>query len=149
MMGLNWGELGENGMKTREVGMKMMSRPGRFTAAFLACCLLLPGSLWAEDAVMVGRNGAVEEDPNGFAMLGDLVVARPIGLVLTVGGAALWLVSLPFSLLAGNAGQAADTLILGPGEQTFMRCLGCRQSGYTNKDIEQHEQREAALTQQD
>jgi hypothetical protein len=98
----------------------------------------MPQILWAQGG------GAVDEDPNGFAMLGDLVVARPIGLVLTVGGAAVWLVSLPFTLLAGNANDAADTLILGPGEQTFMRCLGCRQSGYTNSDIEQHEQRQAA-----
>ena len=56
----------------------------------------------------------------------------------------MWLVSLPFTLLAGNANEAADTLILGPGEQTFMRCLGCRQSGYTYSDIEQHEKRKAA-----
>ena len=92
----------------------------------------------------MAREGAVDEDPNGFAMVGDFFVARPIGLVLTAGGAALWLVSLPFTLLAGNANEAADTLILGPGEQTFMRCLGCRQSGYTYSDIEQHEKRQAA-----
>ncbi len=93
---------------------------------------------------MMGREGAVDENPNGFAMLGDFLVARPIGLVLTAGGAALWLVSLPFTLLAGNANEAADTLILGPGEQTFMRCLGCRQSGYTYSDIDQYEKRKAA-----
>jgi hypothetical protein len=98
----------------------------------------MPQVLWAQGG------GAVDEDPNGFAMVGDFLVARPIGLVLTAGGAALWLVSLPFTLLAGNANEAADTLILGPGEQTFMRCLGCRKSGYTNADIEQHEKRRAA-----
>ena len=95
-------------------------------------------------AANMAREGAVDEDPNGFAMLGDFVVARPIGLLLTAGGTALWLVSLPFTLLAGNAGDAADTLILGPGEQTFVRCLGCRQSGYTYSDIDQYEQRKAA-----
>ena len=116
--------------------MKIMPRAGRVTAIFLIGCLMLPQSLWAQDAAMVAREGAVDENPNGFAMLGDFVVARPIGLVLTAGGAVLWLVSLPFTLLAGNAGEAADTLILGPGEQTFVRCLGCRQSGYTNKDID-------------
>ena len=80
-------------------------------------------------------------------MLGDFVVARPIGLVLTAGGTVLWLASLPFTLMAGNAGDAADTRIPGPGEQTFVRCLGCRQSGYTNRDIEQHEQRKAAAAE--
>ena len=96
----------------------------------------------------MGREGAVDEDPNGFAMLGDFVVARPVGLILTVGGTVLWLVSLPFTLLAGNANEAADTLILGPGEQTFMRCLGCRQSGYTHADIDQHQRRREAQTAQ-
>ena len=124
--------------------MKTMSRAGRITTALLISCLMLPQTLWAQDAAAMAREGAVDENPNGFAMLGDLVVARPIGLLLTVGGTALWLVSLPFSLLAGNAGDVADNLILGPGEQTFMRCLGCRHSGYTHADIDQHEARKAA-----
>jgi hypothetical protein len=91
-------------------------------------CLILPQSLWAQTAV--------DEDPNAFAMAGDLLVARPVGLVMTAGGAAVWLVSLPFTLLSGHAGEAAEKLIVGPGEATFMRCLGCRNTGYTNKDVE-------------
>ena len=124
--------------------MKIKLRAGRATTALLVGCLMLPQSLWAQNAAELAREGAVDENPNGFAMVGDFFVARPIGLVLTAGGAALWLVSLPFTLLAGNANEAADTLILGPGEQTFMRCLGCRQSGYTHKDIDQHQARQAA-----
>ena len=92
-------------------------------------CMLLPQTLWAQNAV--------DEDPNEFAMVGDLLVARPIGAVMTVGGAAVWLVSLPFTLLAGHASEAADTLIAGPVEATFMRCLGCRNPGYTDRDAEQ------------
>ena len=79
-------------------------------------------------------------------MVGDLLVARPIGAVLTVGGAAVWLVSLPFTLLAGHASEAAGTLIGGPAEATFMRCLGCRNTGYTDKDadaIRQYNERRA------
>lgn len=129
--------------------MKKNSRGSRVKAAFLIACLMLPQTLWAQHASTVAREGAVDEDPNGFAMLGDLVVARPIGLVLTAGGTVLWLVSLPFSLMAGNAGDAAETLILGPGEQTFVRCLGCRQSGYTNKDMEAAEKRRQGLAQAD
>ncbi len=123
--------------------MKIMPRAGRVTAALLICCLMLPQSLLAQSTAMVAHEGALDENPSAGAMVGDFFVARPIGLAMTVGGAALWLVSLPFTLLAGNANEAADTLILGPGEQTFMRCLGCRQSGYTNKDIEQYERRKA------
>lgn len=124
--------------------MKTIPFAGRITTALLISCLLLPQTLWAQDTAAMAREGAVDENPNGFAMLGDFVVARPVGLLLTVGGTALWLVSLPFTLLAGNAGDAADNLILGPGEQTFMRCLGCRQSGYTYSDVDRYEKRQAA-----
>lgn len=118
--------------------MKIKPRARRMSVAILISCLLLPQALWAQDG------GAVGENPNPWAMVGDLVVARPIGLVLTAGGAVTWLVSLPFTLMAGHAAEAADILILGPGEQTFVRCLGCRNSGYTYKDIEQHEKKQAA-----
>jgi len=133
--------------------MKINTRAGRVSAAFLACCLLLPQSLWAEDRWAADRpigiqGGAVDENPHWFAMVGDFFVARPLGLVLTAGGTALWIVSLPFTLAAGNANETAETLVLGPAEQTFVRCLGCRQSGYTYKDIEQRQKRqqETALT---
>lgn len=124
--------------------MKIMPRTGRLCAVLMTLCLLLPQSLWASDPAMMAQQGAVDENPHWFAMVGDFFVARPLGVVMTAGGAALWLVSLPFTLMAGNAGDTANTLILGPGEQTFVRCLGCRQSGYTFSDIDQREEREAA-----
>jgi hypothetical protein len=108
--------------------MKIIVRVRRATVALMVSCLLLPQMLWAEEAI--------DESPNEWAMAGDLLVARPIGLALTVGGAAVWLVSLPFTLLAGNASEAAGTLIGGPVETTFMRCLGCRNPGYSGKDAE-------------
>jgi hypothetical protein len=108
--------------------MKIIVRARRATVALMVACLLWPQLLWAEEAI--------DESPNEWAMAGDLLVARPIGVVLTVGGAAVWLVSLPFTLLAGNASEAAGTLVGGPAESTFMRCLGCRNSGYTGKDAE-------------
>lgn len=107
--------------------MKIIVRARRATVALMVSCLLWPQLLWAEEAI--------DESPNEWAMVGDLLVARPIGVVLTVGGAAVWLVSLPFTLLAGNAGEAAGTLVGGPAESTFMRCLGCRNTGYSGKDV--------------
>jgi hypothetical protein len=106
--------------------MRIKVRARRVAVALIVGCLLLPQLLWAEEAI--------DESPNEWAMVGDLLVARPIGAVLTVGGAAVWLVSLPFTLLAGNASEAAGTLVGGPAESTFMRCLGCRNTGYTGKD---------------
>jgi hypothetical protein len=119
--------------------MKIKAEVRRATVALVVSCLLLPQMLWAQEAI--------DESPNEWAMVGDLLVARPIGAVLTVGGAAVWLVSLPFTLLAGNASEAAGTLIGGPVETTFMRCLGCRQPGYSGKDAEANrawDEREAA-----
>ena len=108
--------------------MRIISGARRAIVALLISCMLLPQTLLAQDAI--------DETPNEFAMVGDLVVARPIGLAMTVAGTAVWLVSLPFTLLSGHASEAAGTLIGGPVEATFMRCLGCRNTGYTGKDIE-------------
>ncbi len=108
--------------------MKITSGMRRIIAIFSISCLLWPQALWAKSAV--------DDSPNEWAMVGDLLVARPVGLVMTAGGAAVWLVSLPFTLLSGHTAEAAETLIVGPGASTFMRCLGCRNTGYTNKDVE-------------
>jgi hypothetical protein len=108
--------------------MRLKTGARRVTVALAISCLMLPQMLWAQEAI--------DESPNEWAMVGDLLVARPIGVVLTVGGAAVWLVSLPFTLLSGHASEAAGTLIGGPVETTFMRCLGCREPGYTDKDAE-------------
>ena len=108
--------------------MRIIARARRAVVTLAVSCLLVPQTLWAQEAI--------DESPNEWAMVGDLLVARPIGAVITVGGAAVWLVSLPFTLLAGNASEAAGTLIGGPVETTFMRCLGCRNPGYTGKDAE-------------
>ena len=106
--------------------MRKINGARRAVAALLIACLLLPQTLLAQDAV--------DESPNEFAMVADLLVARPIGAAMVVGGTAVWLVSLPFTLMAGHASEAAETLIYGPAETTFVRCLGCRQPGYTDKD---------------
>ena len=73
----------------------------------------------------------VQEDPTALAMVGDLVVARPLLLVMTVVGTVAYVITLPFSLAGGNAGQAGETLVLGPAEATFVRCLGCTRPGYS------------------
>lgn len=114
--------------------MRIKPRARRAAAALMIGCLMLPQALWAQSAI--------DEDPNEFAMVGDLLVARPIGAVMTVGGVAVWLVSLPFTLMAGHASEAAEVLMLGPAEATFVRCLGCRNPGYTGRDAAQKERNE-------
>ena len=130
--------------------MKIISGARRATIALMIGCLMLPQALWAQmDGSGYPRGNAIDESPNEFAMVGDLFVARPIGLVMTVGGAAVWVLSLPFTLMAGHAGEAAETLMLGPAQATFVRCLGCRSPGYTGRDIAQIERNQDKAAQKE
>ena len=75
----------------------------------------------------------VEEVPGAGAMAIDLVVARPIGLVMFGVGSVTYLATLPFSLLGGNAGDAGKALVVGPAQSVFVRCLGCSSPGRKGK----------------
>ena len=57
-------------------------------------------------------------------MVLDAIVLRPIGLVTTVAGAAIYTVSLPFSVLGGNEPAAREHLVKEPARYTFKRPLG-------------------------
>lgn len=93
----------------------------------LSTALLLSMPQWA---LAAQSSSVVLEKPTALAMTGDLVIARPALLAVTIVGTAVFLVSLPFSLLGGNAGEAGKTLVVGPAENTFVRCLGCTRPGY-------------------
>lgn len=64
------------------------------------------------------------ESGSAEAMVADVVIARPVGLVATVVGSAIYVVSLPFSLLGGNEKQAREKLVKDPSSFTFKRPLG-------------------------
>jgi hypothetical protein len=58
------------------------------------------------------------------AMAFDLILMRPVGLAATIVGAAIFIVSIPFSALGGNSEAAAEKLINEPLFFTFQRPLG-------------------------
>jgi len=62
--------------------------------------------------------------PSADAMAVDAVVVRPVGLVTTVLGAAVFVVSLPFTAASGSVAEAGDTLVGDPARYTFKRRLG-------------------------
>lgn len=97
--------------------------------------------LIAPQAMANNQATAINEEPSGLAMTGDLILVRPTMFVLTVLGAGVWLVSLPFSLAGGNAKQAGDTLVAQPAMHTFVRCLGCTKAGY-KKELQTSEDSE-------
>lgn len=72
---------------------------------------------------------AIEIDETDFGpsyetMVVDTVVGKPLQLVNAVAGTAAYLVSLPFSLIGGNADQAQQKLFVEPWN-AMGRCLGC------------------------
>jgi len=98
----------------------MMKQLGKSTMFAMLALVMLLASLPA-----AAQGERVEAQPSGGAMIADAVVARPLLAVATVGGAAIFLVSLPFTALGGNVDVAAETLIKTPAEAAFRRCLGC------------------------
>ncbi|MBD1549963.1 multidrug transporter [Pseudomonas typographi] len=90
---------------------------------------------WAELSGQGGGSGDPTyqiQNPPAYAMIGDLLVARPFLIVATVVGAGLFVVSLPFTAAGGNIGAAGKALVVDPGKAAFVRCLGCTESGYAN-----------------
>jgi len=70
------------------------------------------------------------EAPKAYSMIGDLLIARPLLIGATAIGAVAFVVSLPFTAAGGNIGEAGHALVVEPGREAFVRCLGCATSGY-------------------
>ncbi len=64
------------------------------------------------------------KEPGGGAMMYDMVVVRPIGIVATAVGSVFWLISLPFSASGDNTDTATKKLVKEPAAYTFKRPLG-------------------------
>lgn len=98
----------------------------------LACAL--GALLIAHQPVLAASASQVDDaEPNAGEMTADLLVARPLGAAAFVAGTAVFLVSLPFTMLGGNVAEAGDALVAGPAKATFNRCLGCKQEGWRSQ----------------
>lgn len=93
--------------------LKFFTKP---LAIFLITALVLIS--FGTEALAVGK------DPSAGAMIADTVFARPLGLATTIAGSAVFVVSLPFSALGGNASTALQKLVKDPFVFTFRRPLG-------------------------
>ncbi len=96
----------------------MNSRSLQDTLLPMVACLALAGAPAASAA------DYMDDEPSVEAMLVDGVLVRPLGIGATAVGIVGWVVTLPFSLLGGNAGEAAQTMIVKPAAFTFTRPLG-------------------------
>ena len=91
------------------------------TAVLCSTGLMLSGPAGASE---YDRDYLDSDGPHGADMLGDLVIVRPATAGVTVIGTAIWIVSLPFTLLGGNSGEAWDEMVAEPFVYTFSRPLG-------------------------
>jgi len=67
---------------------------------------------------------AFAEMNDGFIIIMDTVVARPVGLVALVVGGAFFIVAFPFAATSGSLNTTADKLVGEPYRFTFTRPLG-------------------------
>jgi hypothetical protein len=101
--------------------------------ALLAGMLALPAQAQQQQNIS-GDPLYTANAPKAFAMVGDLLIARPLLIGATVIGAGLFVVSLPFSAMGGGIGNAGYALVVEPGKEAFVRCLGCTRAGYNKQD---------------
>jgi hypothetical protein len=83
-------------------------------AVFLT--ISIPGAALANER---GTDGG-----DDVAIILDLVVLRPVGLVATVAGVIIFVGSLPISLPTWSVGKAFNALVAKPAAYTFWRDLG-------------------------
>jgi hypothetical protein len=80
-------------------------------------CIPLANSALAEEYFKA-------KEPGGGAMIFDLVVVRPVGIVATALGSVFWVLSMPFSASGDNFDTATKKLVKEPAAYTFKRPLG-------------------------
>jgi hypothetical protein len=66
----------------------------------------------------------------------DVLVWRPAGLILTIGGGALFVIALPISAIAGGTKKTAHTLVVTPYKFTFERPVGTDLRDYVDENGE-------------
>jgi hypothetical protein len=66
----------------------------------------------------------IRREPSTNEVLADGLIARPLGLIGTVIGAAAFVVTLPFTIPSKTTDRAADALVARPARYTFKRPIG-------------------------
>jgi hypothetical protein len=73
--------------------------------------------------------------PSPAAVAADAAIGRPVGLVTTVAGTGLFILTLPFTIPAGSVREASWGLVGQPGGWTFCRPLGRSDARYDRPGI--------------
>lgn len=87
----------------------------------LICCSAAPLFGQADVVAQYGTRRAV---PSGEAMVADVLLLRPIGIVALAFGAAVSIVATPFALASGTTPEVYGRLLSDPFCFVFCRPLG-------------------------
>jgi hypothetical protein len=74
-------------------------------------------------------------DVSAAVVAADALIARPVGLGLTIAGTATFLLTLPFSIPSQSVHNAAQGLIVKPGGYTFVRPLGRNEPEFEERSV--------------
>lgn len=103
--------------------MRRMNR--KLMSYFAAFMLAVSNAGFASSTSMTTTaNSDYAVKPTAGTMLADTFMVRPLMLVGTAVGVVTFVVTLPFSALGGNVGEAGQTLVVEPAKYTFIRPLG-------------------------
>ncbi|HBG45943.1 MAG TPA: hypothetical protein DDW94_03040 [Deltaproteobacteria bacterium] len=89
------------------------------TVSALIAALMLSIAVFPAQAA-----GVQEDEPTSSAIVFDILLVRPLGIVATALGAAVFVVGLPFTIPTRSVGLAADKLVADPVRFTFKRPVG-------------------------
>lgn len=59
-----------------------------------------------------------------IGIVGDILIMRPLGIIETITCGLLYLVTLPFTAIAGNNKEVYQNLVVKPYKYTFQRPIG-------------------------
>jgi len=87
--------------------------------------------LWATSLVHAAEDSYIarSDDVSAEAMVADGLLLRPGGVIATLLGTVVFVVTLPFSIPTKSVDKAAQKLIVDPAKYTFVRPLGQIESG--------------------
>jgi hypothetical protein len=86
--------------------------------------LLIAALALAPVPAALAQEAGESEERSAGAMTFDLLLIRPVGVVATVLGSALFIASVPFAAAGGNTMPAYEKMVIQPAKFTFQRPLG-------------------------
>jgi hypothetical protein len=91
--------------------------------------------LWTTSPVHAAEDASIarSDDVSAEAMVVDGLLLRPGGVIATLVGSVVFVVTLPFSIPTKSVDKAAQKLVVDPAKYTFVRPLGQIESSTSSR----------------